>query len=179
MKDWLLGIELKLKDVSWLNTIVAEYLYTKYQSGAIYHDHTKAISDNICGRDNYYNHQIYTGWQHWGMVMGNPLYSSPLYNDNETIEVANNRFVAWHLGFSGSPINRLKYRLLATWQRGFGTYFNLFDNPRETVSLMAEANYCFIGGWRIRTAIGVDSGKLYGDNFGVQLTLAKTGIFNW
>lgn len=179
MKDWLLGVELKLKDVSWLNTIVAEYLYTKYQSGAVYHDHTKTISDNICGRDNYYNHQIYTGWQHWGMVMGNPLYSSPLYNDNGKIEVANNRFVAWHLGLSGSPVDRLKYRLVATWQRGFGTYFNLFDNPRETLSLVAEANYNIAAGWYFKAAIGLDSGKLYGDNLGIQLTIAKMGIFNF
>ena len=178
MKDWLLGVELKLKEVSWLNIIVVEYLYTKYQSGAVYHDHTKTISDNICGRDNYYNHQIYTGWQHWGMVMGNPLYCSPLYNENGKIEVANNRFVAWHLGLAGSPTDRLKYRVIATWQRGYGTYFNLFYNPRETVSLMAEANYRMTGGWSIKTAIGLDSGKLYGDNVGIQFTIAKTGIFN-
>lgn len=138
-KDWLLGAELRLKDATWLNNIVLEYMYTKYQGGPLYHDHTSAISDHISGRDNYYNHSLFTGWQHWGMVMGNPLYMSPLYNDDGTIRVRNNRFVAWHLGLSGDPSEQLHYRVLATWQRGYGTYDALYRDPRKTVSMLAEA----------------------------------------
>src|SRR3712207_8762180 len=39
-KDYMLGMELNLKRGSWLRNVVLEYLYTKYQSGPIYHDHT-------------------------------------------------------------------------------------------------------------------------------------------
>lgn len=175
-KDWLLGAELKLKDGRWLNTVVLEYLYTKYQGGPLYHDHTPAISEHICGRDNFYNHNLYTGWQHWGMVMGNPLYRSPLYNDDGTIRVENNRFTAWHLGLSGSPAERLHYRLLATWQRGYGTYSQLFQDPKENVSLMGEASYRLSGGWQVKAAVGMDRGGVYGDNAGCQLTVTKTGL---
>ena len=182
-KDWLLGAELRLKDATWLNNIVLEYMYTKYQGGPLYHDHTSAISDHISGRDNYYNHSLFTGWQHWGMVMGNPLYMSPLYNDDGTIRVRNNRFVAWHLGLSGDPSEQLHYRVLATWQRGYGTYDALYRDPRKTVSMLAEAAYNFpswsaLKGWSVKAAAAFDTGELYGKNYGFQLTVAKTGLLN-
>ncbi len=174
LKDILLGVELRLKDVQWLQKAVVEYMHTKYQSGPVYHDHTKNISNQISGIDNYYNHNLFTGWQHWGQVMGNPLYTSPLYNEDGHVRVENNRFVAWHLGLQGSPLPRLSYRLLATWQRGYGTYYQLFANPEENTSLLAEA--CFKwpkGGWSAKLGLGMDSGKIYGNNYGLQVTVMR------
>lgn len=176
LKDVMLGAELKLKRIPWLNNIVVEYLHTKYQSGPVYHDHTINISDHIGGNDNYYNHNLQTGWQHWGMVMGNPLYMSPLYNDDHQIMVKNNRFVAWHLGISGQPTAQLYYRLLATWQRGYGTYEHMFLDPYENVSLLAEAAYQWPrSGWSVQLGLALDTGKIYGNNRGLQLTVVKTG----
>ena len=114
LKDIMLGGELELKYGRWLRHIVAEYIYTKYQSGPYNHDHTQNISDQIAGIDNYYNHGIYPGYQHWGQVMGNPLYRSPIYNTDRRLYIYNNRFVAWHLGIDGAPTSRLAYRALAT-----------------------------------------------------------------
>ena len=178
-KDWLLGAELKLKEFDWLNDIVVEYMYTKYQGGPVYHDITNSMGEHITGIDHYYNHHLFTGWQHWGQVIGNPLYQSPLYNDDGLIEVENNRFVACHLGLSGDPLDRLHYRLLATWQKGYGTYYRLYPDPRQSVSLMGEATYTFsdtsrFSGWHVTGALGLDAGKLRGNNFGVQLTVGKT-----
>ena len=175
-KDMLLGLELKLKQNDWLNNIVLEYIYTKYQSGPVYHDRTKAFSDHIGGNDNYYNHHIFTGWQHWGQVMGNPLYLSPLYNDNGRIYVANNRFVAWHLGIGGKPVSSLSYRFLATYQTGLGTYDDPYTSPQYDLSLLAEVSWRIKGGWSLSGGFGMDKGKLRGDNYGVQLTLVKSGI---
>lgn len=176
LKDIMLGAELHLKRVPWMDHVVIEYMNTKYQSGPVYHDHTVHNSTHISGRDNYYNHYLYTGNQHWGMVMGNPLYLSPVYNDDGWIRVENNRFKAWHLGVSGHPTSRLHYRVLATWQRGYGTYDVMYPDPRENVSLLAETAYRFSrGGWQLKAAVGLDSGKLLGDNYGFQLTVAKTG----
>ena len=175
-KDWLLGAELKLKNVSWINDIVVEYLYTKYQAGPVYHDHTSNVGYQISGRDNYYNHHLFTGWQHWGQVMGNPLYLSPLYNTDGHIEVEHNRFVAWHLGFCGSPISKLNYRVLASWQKSYGSYYYLPEKPMENLSCMAEADYVLQGGWSIKGAVAADFGKLRGDNFGFQLSIIKRGL---
>lgn len=175
-KDWLLGAELKLKQNPWLEGIVVEYLYSKYQGGPVYHDHTSNVNIQISGRDNYYNHHLFTGWQHWGQVMGNPLYRSPLYNDDGHIEVEHNRFKAWHLGFNGTPIPGLHYRVLATWQRSYGTYYYLPPAPVENVSLLAEASYVMCNGWCLKGALAMDNGKLRGESYGVQLSVIKTGI---
>ena len=178
VKDMMLGAELTLKQLPWLQHIVVEYLHTKYQSGPVYHDHTQHISDHISGCDNYYNHHLETGWQHWGMVMGNPLYRSPLYNTDGEVMVENNRFIAYHLGLSGQPLARLHYRLLTTWQRSYGTYLTMLPDPQETVSLLAEVQYQLPrGGWQVKGGFGFDTGKTYGRNTGFQLTVSKRGIF--
>ncbi len=178
LKDIMLGAELKLKNCLWLNDIVVEYLYTKYQSGPIYHDRTYYLSDHIAGRDNYYNNYMQTGWQHWGQVMGNPLYRSPLYNENKEIKVQDNRFWAWHIGVSGNPLDGLHYRLMVTWQRGWGTYIEPFVDPQRNMSMLAEATYHFpnghtLAGWGIKAAFGLDHGELMGNNTGAQLTISR------
>lgn len=175
-RDMMLGAELQLKQFPWLNTVLVEYLYTKYQSGAVYHDHTPYSNVQVSGRDNYYNHHIYTGWQHWGQVMGNPLYRSPLYNTDGSIEVKNNRFQAWHVGLSGQPLPTLGYRFLLTYQEGLGTYLNPYIPRQYNLSMMAEATWAFADGWQARAALAFDKGRLYGDNQGVQLTIVKSGL---
>ncbi len=183
LRDIQLGAELRLKYFHWIDAVVAEYIYTKYQSGPIYHDHTKTMPDHVSGLDHYYYHSVFTGWQHWGQVMGNPLYRSPLYNENGWIDVADSRFWGLHLGMSGSPLDNLHYRLLATWQKGFGTYLNPFLHPQENLSLLAEIAYTLpehspLKGWSIKGAFALDRGKLLGDNTGMQLTIGKRLLVN-
>ena len=178
LRDMMLGAELRLKQTPWLNTVVAEYLYTKYQSGPVYHDHTQQIASDIGGRDEYYNHSIMTGWQHWGQVMGNPLYRSPLYNSSREIMIEDNRFWAWHLGVAGDPLPGLHYRALLTWQKGFGRYDMPFANPQKNVSMLAEACYTFseksrLAGWSVTGSFALDRGELLGDNVGAQVTVRK------
>jgi len=179
-KDWMLGIELNLKQARWVNNIVAEYLYTKYQSGPVYHDHNSGLSDHIGGRDNFYNHGISTGWQHWGQVIGNPLYLSPIYNEDGTIYVKNNRFMAFHLGFDGFLSDNLTYRALVSWQQGLGTYDLPYAKELYNTSFLVEAEYNFPGrhlrGWSLRGDYGMDFGKIRGNNFGFQLTITKKGL---
>lgn len=174
LKDMLLGIELRLKRCQWVSNVLVEYMHTKYQSGPIYHDHTQQIPDHIGGRDGYYNHSIYNGWQHWGQVLGNPLYRSPLYNTDGSIRIEDNRFRALHAGISGTPLSGLHYRLLCTVQKGYGTYEAPFADPQRNLSLLAETTYALRGwakGVSVRLGLAVDRGRLLGDNTGGQLTL--------
>ena len=177
-KDVLLGAEFNIKYGRWIRNVVAEYVYTKYQSGPIYHDHSASRSDHVSGKDNYYNHYIFSGWQHWGQPIGSPLYRAPLYNENGNIRFDNNRFVAWHLGVDGEPTDALAYRVLATYQTGWGTYDNPFVDKQHNFSFMVEAAYSFPKDWKVRGAYGMDFGKLLGSNAGFQLTISKSGIFN-
>lgn len=181
LKDIMLGGELKLKRFRWMDTFVMEYVYTKDQSGSIFHDHTQNIPDHLGGRDDYYNHQW--GNFHWGQVMGNPLYKSPAYNSNGVLSTENNRFVAWHFGMQGHPIDGLDYRLMATYQTGYGTYNNPYDNPKHTFCGLAELTYHFpkgkkLAGWSVGAGLGVDHGSIMGNNYGVQVTISKVGVIN-
>lgn len=185
-KDWMLGFEYEFKPDNWLNNVVVEYLYSKYQSGPIYHDHTITVPDHIGGRDNFYNHYIFPGYQHWGQGMGNPLYRSPIYNEDGTIFFKDNRFVAFHLGLGGHPSDCLKWRFLATWQEGLGTYEKPYTHKKHNVSLLGEAVYRlrsdikskWLQGTEVKLGIGADfGGILEGPNYGLQLTLCKRGLF--
>jgi len=184
-KDGMYGLEVTPPKNNILTKIVLEYLYTKYQSGPVYYDHSPEISDHIGGRDDYYNHGTYTGWQHWGQVMGNPLFLSPIYNDDGSIYVKDNRFVAWHLGLSGDPSAQWHYRALLTCQKGWGTYQCPYNEVKKNTSWMAECSYLLppkiwkikTSGWCVRAALGSDQGALMGNNFGGQLTISKTGLF--
>lgn len=179
LRDMMLGGEFHMKYGTWLRNIVLEYIYTKYQSGPYNHDRTQNISDHVAGLDDYYNHGVYPGWQHWGQVMGNPLFRSPIYNTDGNINVRDNRFWALHLGISGQPTERLDYRLLGTYQEGWGTYDIPFTRKHHNISFLVEAGYRFNHGWKARLGYAMDFGsqQMLGHNAGAQLTISKSGVF--
>lgn len=179
LRDMMLGGEFHMKYGTWLRNIVLEYIYTKYQSGPYNHDRTQNISDHVAGTDDYYNHSVYPGWQHWGQVMGNPLFRSPIYNTDGIINVRDNRFWALHLGINGQPTERLDYRLLGTYQEGWGTYDIPFTRKHHNISFLVEAGYRFNHGWKARLGYAMDFGsqQMLGHNAGVQLTISKSGVF--
>ncbi len=174
LKDFMLGLEVNFHQFSWVKNIVVEYLHTKYQSGPYNHDSTAGISDSIDGVDDYYNHNIYNSWQHWGQVMGNPLYMSPIYNEDGMILVANNRFKAIHVGVNGTPVKNLDYRILATYEAGWGTYNYPYTHRKNDFSGLIETAYRLKDDWQFKCSIGFDHGELLGNNFGVQLTVRRT-----
>ena len=176
MKDILVGMELNFRYGTWIRNFVLEYFYSKYQSGPVYHDHTPAFADHISGRDDYYNHYIYAGWQHWGQVIGNPLYLSPIYNEDGTIHIHNNRSKAFHLGVDGSPLEQLSYRTMVTYQNGLGTYDLPFTRMKHYFGFLTEASYQLPKGWKVKGAYAMDFGHLLGENWGVQVTVSKSGF---
>lgn len=175
-KDMMLGMELNLKNSTWLRNVVFEYIYTKYQSGPVYHDHTPSLPDHVAGMDNFYNHYVYPGWQHWGQVIGNPLYRSPIYNTDGTIGVKDSRFMAFHLGADGEVSERFAYRALATWQEGLGTYHFPYTKKHHNVSLMLEGTCKLRHNWMLKGAYGMDFGHILGSNAGFQFTVSKQGL---
>ncbi len=173
LKDFMLGAEVNLKTIPWIKDIVLEYLITKYQSGPYNHDRTENISDHQAGQDDYYNHSMYNSWQHWGQVMGNPLYLSPIYNEDGMILVADNRFKAVHLGVDGTPVRNFDYRILFSWQAGWGTYQYPYTHRKTETSVMMEGVYHYRHDWQWSAAVGLDRGGIRGNNFGAQITARK------
>lgn len=174
LKDIMLGADAHLKKFRWVSDVVVEYIYTKYQSGPVYTDRTPQITDHIGGVDNYYNNSIEPGWQHWGQTLGNPLYRSPIYNEDKNLNFECNRFTAWHVGIAGQPTRDIHYRIRASWQEGLGTYDKPFFDPKRNFSIGLEANYNanrIYKGITVGAAFGLDRGELLGNNTGATLTI--------
>lgn len=177
-RDMLLGVEAHLPANRWVDAVVYEYLYTKDQAGPVYWDHTPEIPEQVSGRDQYYNHSIYTGWQHWGMGIGNPLLISPVYNRDGIISFRHNRLKGHHLGFEGSPLAWLRYRVLLSYTRSWGTYDEPTRRIERNFNTLLETTFSPSGlkGWSATLSIGSDGGALLGPSFGAMLAIRKTGI---
>ena len=179
IRDMLLGGEVTLPDNPFVSGAVVEYLTTTHQSGAVFHDPTSSIPELIAARDNYYNHYNFAGWEHHGLTFGNPLLTSPLYNEafgyDHQIRFYNNRIKAWHIGLAGDPNNEWHWRLLASFSRNWGSYDYPLDDMIHQQYFLAEATYSprWATGWTSKLAVGWDHGKLIGNSTGVQFTIAK------
>ncbi len=47
-------------------------------------------------------------------MIGTPLCTSPIYNEDRSLTCYNNRVEAFHVGVEGCPANWLDYRVLIT-----------------------------------------------------------------
>ena len=178
-KDGLWGIEARLPKNPFVTTFVYEFLYSKDQTGAVLHNSSDKVPEQVSGRDNYYNHSIYPGWQHWGMGIGNPLAISPLYNRSHLLTFMNTRIVAHHFGIAGKPHPEVDYRLLLSFSRNWGTYQYPSPEILGNFNAMLEATWkpSKLKGWYFSGAIAGDSGKLLGKSFGGMISIGKTGFF--
>lgn len=174
--DHLLGLDLTLPRNPYVTSLLVEHLSTRDQAGPLYHDTTANIPDSYTGRDNYYNHGIYAGWQNWGRSLGTPLLTSPIYSPAHVLRFMNNRVAAWHAGLSGDPSPFLSWRLLATLTRNWGTYDTPLPDVARQQHYLAEATLTPRRAplWRLTLAAGYDHGSLLGNSLGGTLTLRRT-----
>ncbi|WP_321332011.1 capsule assembly Wzi family protein [uncultured Bacteroides sp.] len=173
-RDGLIGLEVTLPQNPVVGQILYEGMGSKDQTGPDPNDPTR---HQVSVRDNYYNHSIYTGWQHWGMGLGSPLLTSPIYNTNGNLYFYNNRVLSNHFGLSGSPTSELSYRLLLTLTRNWGTYDIPIKEFKQTYSL-AEITYSplKLKGWHFTASYGTDRGSLTGNNNGAMFVIRKNGL---
>lgn len=179
-KDCLTGVEITFPKNSFIGSLVYEYLCTRDQSGPVFHDHTETIPDQISAVDNYYNHYIYTGWQHWGMGIGNPLLVAPLYNNDGSISFKSNRVKGHHLGFMGQPTEELGYRVLLSYTRNWGTYSDPFYDIKKNINGLFEIAYqpYQLKGWSFTASLGFDAGEMLGKSVGGMFSVRKRGLFS-
>lgn len=179
-KDGLYGVEVQLPRNPFVSGFVYEFLYSKDQTGPVLWNSSPEIPEQVSGRDDYYNHYFYSGWQHWGMGIGNPLILSPVYNGNHMLRFLDNRIVAHHFGLEGNPTTELNYRVLLSFSRNWGSY----DYPAEEVlnnfNGLLELTWTpeRFKGWHGTLGVACDSGKLLGNSFGMMLSIGKTGLFS-
>jgi len=117
--DGLFGFEVNIEDGKLFSTLVYEYLNTMFQSGSL----SASKSDSTYGRDNYFNHYIYqSGWTYKNKVIGNPLFTVGSSISKDQIYIINNRIKAHHLGVAGYLNSNLRYKILITKSKNYGTY---------------------------------------------------------
>lgn len=179
--EQLVGLELELKKFNWIKGVTLEYFNLKNQSGPIYHDTNSQIPDQISCADNNYRHHTYNGWFNYGMIIGTPLVSSPVYNTDGTLMIYNNRVEAFHFGIEGSPLGWLDYRLLFTKSNNWGTYSRPFLKIKENTSGLVELTFkpSFMKKWSVTTSFAFDKGELYGNNYGGMITITRRNVFNF
>lgn len=179
-KDGLAGLEVTFPKNPVIHTFVYEYIGTKDQTGPLFHDKDVVFPDQISALDDYYNHYIYTGWQHWGMGIGNPLLISPIYNENNLITFRSNRMKAHHFGFSGNPSDEWGYRMLLTYSRHWGTYFEPLEEIERNFNMLVEVNYRpkRLKGWEFSLSGALDSSGIIGNNQGGMIRICKTGLLS-
>lgn len=172
--DGLWGLEYRFAGKAPVNGVVVEYYQTTNQSGPL-HGLDFSEVGKTGGADDYYNNDQYVGWSHWGMTMANPLVASPIYNGNGNLAFMYNRVKALHIAFSGDISSELGYRFKFSYNKSWGTPFKPIVNILNNFSTFAELNYnpLRMPCWNIAGSIAFDSGKLYGDNAGVQIKIKR------
>jgi len=172
--DGLWGIEYKTKNKQTINGLVIEYYQTTNQSGPL-HGLDESIVKKTGGADDYYNHDVYPGWVHWGMTMANPFIASPIYNSDGNMTFKYNRVKAVHIGWSGDIFDDLSYRAKISYNQTWGTPFKPTTDILENFSTFAEVNYYpnKLNGWNFTLSGAFDTGSIYGDNLGLQFKIRK------
>lgn len=179
-KDGLYGVEGTLPKNPIVSKVVYEFLYAKDQTGSVNWTPSAEIPADAPGADNYYNHYIYNGWSHWGMGIGNALSLSPLFNSPHTLEFLSNRIVSHHIGISGDPLPTLSWRLLMSFTSSWGNYVSPYPEVRHMYDGLAEVAWRPQGklkGWEGKIGVAMDRGDILGHNYGLQLSITKTGFF--
>lgn len=117
--DALTGISVTLSEnVSFLNRILYEYIYTKYQAGPreLRDDRDPDDRGDFRYNENYYNHYFYrSGWTYLMRSLGTPLFTL----NEENLGIFNNRVVGHHLGFVSSA-GAATFTGMATFTRNYG-----------------------------------------------------------
>jgi hypothetical protein len=153
----------------YVRKAVVEYFQSTNQSGPLHYDGgdypehmRREITDKVTGNDEYYNHNCYDSYTHYGMTPGIALITSPIYNKGGETRFLDNRVKAWHLGVSGEITNHISYLAKGSYREGWGTYDFPLSNKHHSFDAMVQGTYS-IGPWQFGAACAFDKGNIYGD----------------
>lgn len=183
--DGLWGLEYKARDKGPVTGVVLEYLDFTNQSGPIHYDpedHPGITLDvHTNGGDDYYNNYTYNAYMNYGMSLGTPMLRSPLYNLDGYMCYVDNCVRGFHIGITGEISDRLSYRLLGGYRKGWGAIRLPRSESVDDTSIMLEGTYIppiADNKLTINAKIALDRGTMYGNTFGALVTVAYRTSFN-
>lgn len=184
--DGLYGIEYKSAKAEGIVTgAVVEYLDLMNQSGPIHWDPKNSpdspMKDAAGGSDDYYNNFAYDGYQNYGMSIGTPMIKSTLYNLDGHLVFTDTRMRGYHVAVEGRPLPLWSYRAMFSYRRAWGTNYVPMSKARDNTSAMVECVYKWhnVPNLNIKGQVAIDRGTLYGDNFGVLLSVSYQGLLKF
>ena len=169
--DGLWGVEYTNKTAGrqYVRGVVLEFLQTTNQSGPLHWDSgdypepvRSQITDYVTGNDNYYNHYFYDSYSHYGMAIGTPLLTSPIYNKDGFTQFRDSRVKAWHMGINGEISDNLSYLVKGSYREGYGTYHIPLPEKHHSFDAMLQGTFTK-GPWQMSAAWAFDKGNIYGD----------------
>ncbi|MFC2138027.1 capsule assembly Wzi family protein [Bacteroidota bacterium] len=174
LPDGLWGININTKNNKYIiNNILYEYIHTTDQSGPV---HIWNDSVRLSGNDNYFNHGIYnSGWTYDKMTIGIPFITSSQYNsDSNYFRLNNTRIRYHHFGLAGK-YKDIYFRSLISFGKNYGTHPNPYSKIKNQSSLFFEisTNLESLYNIQLKTSIGADIGKMYGNNLSFFISLNK------
>lgn len=193
IRDGLWGVSVRTKSNDHIvNGVVYEFINTTDQSGKYagywllngkkYRDWVQGSTYYMAsGNDNYFNHGYYKfGWTYDEMTIGTPLITSPAVLNGGSSKydyLRNNKVVGHHIGIEGIFKN-IKYEFFATYTLNYGTNLYAFSSAVKQYSFMLNTHYNNLLPWGMTAsvAVGYDHGELYGNNFGLCLSLTKSDL---
>ena len=190
--DGLWGLEYRnTSGLPLISGAVIEYIDFTNQSGPIHwtpndHPGTPIISHSS-GADDYYNNYIYNGYQSRGMSIGSPFVKSPLYNQDGYMRYRDNVMRGFHAAIEGFFSHEWFYRLKGSYRKAWGTPIIPRAGSVDDFSMALRVYYTpdWVTCWKrddrltINATVAVDHGKLYGNNWGVQLGIYYNCNFNY
>ena len=94
------------------------------------------------GRDNYFNHSVYTsGYTYYQRMIGSPLFVPTIGADGISKGFESSRMWMQHIGMSGTLGNGFYWKSLTTWSSNFGIYSKAYPVPLDEFSFLAEGSY--------------------------------------
>lgn len=160
---------------------VFEILYTKDQGGEEWD-----LGSGKLGRDNYFNHaQVRDGWSYFDRTIGTPFipptsdtkWKWPAYGNGAF--TSNNRVLVFHLGLSGSIVQKINWTLKLSYSDNSGVYDQPFPSSVKQFSGLVNLSgkVPWLGGSVLFGSLATDNGKLYPNSVGGRIGLRKVGLF--
>jgi len=184
--DGLWGLEYRNGNrFSLVDGAVIEYIDFTNHSGPIHwtpNDREGTpITSHSSGADDYYNNYIYNGYQSRGMSIGSPFFKSPLYNQDGYMRYRDNVLRGFHAALSGWLSGELRYRLMTSYRKAWGTPLIPRAGSADDFSMSLEAVYlpARVGGLGLQAQVAIDRGSLYGNNWGALVGIHYSGNFNF
>ncbi|TVZ26033.1 capsule assembly protein Wzi [Gillisia sp. Hel_I_86] len=147
----------------FVNSVLYEFYYTKNQS-------TNSLSPH--GKDAYFNNfQTYrSGWTYQRRVLGVPFFD---FSEEKDI-VVGNRFLAHHVGFSGSltKSREFEYKILSSYVKKYGAYLKRYSPNREEIYLKYDLGL-FKDPFNLNLIMSAEYSNIAQPIYGAGLSLSK------